>query len=233
MSKAFHREPSFFTTTNSASTGYNKPDREETVLRDGRPVTIKHPQGGHQGDYDDVHRMQREGIRYVTIVNTQGNTVFYVLTNGAADMNPNSEYALDRKQKARFHGWYRLGQCPVALLAAGEMHEGHFADRSLLKATACQPGTYSLKAPCEHALSEQAARRARHNVVEDELAKAHENKAAAAAAAQTEALVAAQAAQTEAIVAGQRQMAEAVMAAIGSPVGESKGGGEPKGKRGQ
>lgn len=196
----FHREPTFYTTTNSEQIGYNKPDREGVVLQDGTPVRVRHPQAGHQGDYDSVIRMQGEGYRWITVVKTDGSTVCYVLTNGAADMNPGSEYAQDRKQKARFYGWFRLGQCPVALLGAGEMHQGHFADRSLLKAQACQPGTHSLDKPCPHALAEIAARRAKHAARESESAEAFADKQAAAQRAQTEALTSAMAEQTNAIV---------------------------------
>lgn len=200
MQQPFHREPTFYTTTNSEQIGYNKPDRESVVIRDGQAVRERHPQAGHQGDYDEVHRMPGEGYRWITVVKSDGSVVNYVLTNGAADMNPNSEYALDRKQKARFHGWFRLGLCPVALLGAGEMHRGHFADRSLLDAQPCQPGAYSLDSPCKHARAEIEARRAKHAAVEAESAAAYENKQAAAQRAQTDAIVAAQQQQTEALV---------------------------------
>lgn len=196
----FHREPTFYTTTNSEQIGYNKPDREGLIISGGQSVRIRHPQAGHQGDYDAVIRMRGEGYRYITIVKSDGSTVFYALTNGAADMNPNSEYAQDRKQKARFFGWFRLGQCPVALLGAGELNQEHFADSSLLSAQACQPGTHSLEKPCPHALAEIAARRAKHAARESESAEAFADKQAAAQRAQTEALTSAMAEQTNAIV---------------------------------
>jgi hypothetical protein len=225
----FHREPTFYTTTNAEVIGYNKPDRESVVMRGGTAVRIKHPQAGHQGDYDAPIRMRAEGYRYITVVNSVGNVIFYTLTNGAADMNPNSEYALDRKQKARFHGWYRLGQCPVALLRAGEMHAGHFADESLLKAQPCQAGEHSLERPCKHALAEQAARRAKHNAIEQESADAHANKLVAAQAAQTDAITKAMGDQTEALMASNREALQMIAAALG---GQPSQPAPDKGKKG-
>lgn len=193
-------EPTFYTTTNAEATGYNRPDREGYVMRGGSPIRVKHPQAGHQGDYDSPIRMKAEGNRYLTVVNSQGNVVYYVLTNGAGDMNPNSEYAVDRKQKARFFGWYQIGQCPVALLASGEMHRGHFVDRSLLKAHPCQPGSYSINKPCIHALAERKARLDKQAAYVAETEKQHANKEAEAQREQTKALTEAMAAQTKAIV---------------------------------
>lgn len=194
------KEPTFYTTTDSEATGYNKPDREGYVMRNGKAVRVKHPQAGHQGDYDAVIRMRGEGQRWITVVNSQGNVIYYVLTNGAADMNPNSEYAIDRRRKAKFFGWYPVGQCPVALLAAGEMRRGHFADRALLNEQPCQPGTYSIGKPCKHALAERDARRAAHNKIEKEVADAHANKLVEAQQAQTEAITKAMGEQTEKLV---------------------------------
>ena len=220
----FHREPTFYTTTNAEQIGYNKPDRESVVMRDGVAVRIKHPQAGHQGDYDAPIRMRAEGYRWITVVNSAGNVVPLVLTNGAADMNPNSEYALDRKQKARFHGWYRYGQCPVALLRAGEMHAGHFADASLVKAQPCQPGEYSLERPCKHALAEQAARRAKHNAREQESAQAHADKLIASQQAQTNAITEAMRGQTDALMASNREALEMIANALGAPPDKGKKG---------
>ena len=175
-SRRHSHEPTFFTTTTAEQTGFNRPDRESYVVRGGERMRVKHPQAGHVGEYDDFVRLRGEGSRWITVVNSQGSVIFHVLTNGAGDMNPNSEYALDRKQKAKFHGWYPIGQCPVALLAAGEMHKGHFADRSMLTAQPCQPGTYSIGKPCKHALAEREARIEKHNAREAEVEKAHQNK---------------------------------------------------------
>lgn len=248
----FHREPAFFTTTNAEQIGYNKPDREGVVMRNGEAVRVKHPQSGHQGDYDSLVRMKGEGTRWWTVVKSDGSIVYYVLTNGAGDMNPNTEYALDRKQKAKFYGWFRLGQCPVALLRAGEMHKGHFApvralnadgspkvdsqgkpvfeESSLLAANPCQPGTYSLDRPCPHALAEAKARSERNTVKEAESAQAHADKREAAQREQTTAITEAMGKQTDALMASNREAIAMIATALGAKPEPTDD--PPKGKRG-
>jgi hypothetical protein len=223
----FYREPVFWTTSNAEQIGFNSLDREKRIMRDGREVRVKHPQAGHQGDYDALVRMRGEGYRFMTIVKTNGATVFYTLTNGAADMDPNSGYAIERKQKARFYGWYRIGACPVALLRAGEMHPGHFVDQSLLEAAPCEHGTYGHSKPCPHALAEKAARQKRHAAYEAETAASYANKAEEAQRAQTAAIVAAQQQQTEALVgvitSALNPRAKAVKLEADAPADDGKG----------
>lgn len=201
MSEAFHRESAFYTTSNAAATGYNSRDREATMFVEGRPVQIKRPQGAHQGDYDAPVRVRAEGVRWISMVKTDGNTVFYVITCGAGDDNPDSDYARERKQKARALGWFPIASCPIALVANGELTRDHFVDRSMADAHPCEHGTYSIAKPCKHALAEKAARIAAHNAVETERAGAYKDPNAK--------LIEAQQAQTVALV-------EALTAALAS-----------------
>lgn len=216
MSQAFYREPCFWTTSNSAQTGYNSPDRERSIVVDGERRRIKHPQVGHQGDYDQPVRSWGEGTRWMRVIKTNGSEVFYVLTAGAADLDPNSQYALERRAKARAFGWFSIGACPVALLRAGQLEPGHFAERGLLDAQPCDPGSYSFRRPCPHVHVEAAARRAKHNAVDAELAASFANKAEQA-----------QRDHTSALVAAQREQTEALIAVLGTALGAKQGDPEP------
>lgn len=163
QSQAFAREPAFYTTSNAAQTGYNNPDRETLVVVEGQPVKIKHPQGAHQGDYDAPIRMLREGRRWISMVKGDGNVVFYVITCGAGDDDPHSDYARERKQKARALGWFPIASCPISLLKTGALLREHFVERSLLNQEACDHGSYSIVEPCPHARAEREARTRAHN----------------------------------------------------------------------
>lgn len=161
MTSIVQREPCFFTLSNAEQVGYNSPDRERWVMRDGQRVREKIPQAGHQGDYDQPIRMRGEGARWVTVVHSDGNVIRHVLTSGAGDMDPNSPYAQERRQKARALGWFPFGSCPVAMLRTGSMHPSHFVDQSLVSGvTPCEHGTFSLDKPCPHAIAERDARMA-------------------------------------------------------------------------
>ncbi len=157
MSNEMHREPIFWTST---TPNYNERDRMRVSVVDGEQVVERVPQKGHQGDYDD--RRPARGIRFFNVVRSDGHIAPLVLTNAAAHMDHTSPYGQHMTAKARFYGWFRPGACPCALLATGELGRNHIADKSIIGAQACQPGTYSEKEMCPHALAELAARRKRH-----------------------------------------------------------------------
>lgn len=220
-SQFFHREPTFWIVDHPE---YNKPDRESFVLSSGKRVRVKHPQGAHQGSYEQPIRVRGEGTSYLTVVKTNGNAVFYKLTSGAADVNVDSDYARERRQKMRACGWYPLAACPVSLLKNGELQPGHFFDASLLDAMPCDHGTYSLAKPCPHALAEQVARVAANNAIGEQQELASRNKLVEAQKAQTAALVEAQNAQTAAILAAQQAQTEAILALAAKPEKSGKTG---------
>lgn len=167
-------EPSFY--MDALNPAFNSTDREHTIMRDGVPVRVKHPQGAHSGtSIDDMTRLPSQGVRYWIVVKNDGNEVYHPLTSSASDTDVDGPYAQQRKRKARFYGWYRKQECPVALLSTGQMHRDHFVDQALLNATPCEHGSYSLRSPCPHALAEQTARRAANEVTQ---AKYHEPGAA-------------------------------------------------------
>ena len=147
------------------------------------------------------------GVRSVRVVRHEGHIIDMVLTNGAAHLDPNTEWGQYQKAKARFHGWFPVGACPCALRGTGEMQPDHFADSTLATELSCQPGTYSEQAPCKHALAEIEARRAQ-SLVET---KEREHTFRDAGERQIDAI----GKQTEAIVAA---------------VGEALGGAKPKAK---
>lgn len=115
--------------------------------------------------------------RYRDYVRDNGSTVGLVLTNAAADVNPNSSWAQNVKRKAAYFGWYRPDQCPVALLATSELLPAQIVDRSLLDERPCDPSSYGPEKPCKHALSEKAARTARHLAAETERMKGFQSEA--------------------------------------------------------
>jgi hypothetical protein len=153
-------DTTFFTTPNAT---FNKADREAVAVIDGRPRMIKHPQAGHVGDYDAPVRTRGEGVRWISVVKTDGNVVYYTITAGAGDSNPNSEYAAERKQKMRHLGWFPVGECPLRVLEPNQ-----FVDKSLVGDAPCDSKTCSRTNPCPHSDAERAARVAAHNELDAE-----------------------------------------------------------------
>lgn len=152
------REPCFWTTTQP---GFNTPHRERQVMVDGRRVREKFPQRGHQGDYDDLRPAR--GIRSVLMIRHDGHTVQVALTNAAAHLDHTTPWGQYQLMKARSLGWFQPSQCPCALLLTGELTREHIVQVEILNSRPCDPGTYSVKAPCPHVLAERAARTAQHN----------------------------------------------------------------------
>lgn len=156
-----NREPIFWSST---TPGYNTADRERSFMRDGEEITIRFPQRGHSGDYDD--RTVARGLRYVDVVRHDGNIAPMVLTNAAAHLDPNTSFGHYQRSKARHYGWFTPGSCPVALLATGELTPAKIFDKSILDQKPCMHGTHTDDNPCPHALAEIAARRTKKQAVE-------------------------------------------------------------------
>lgn len=184
---AFNREPIFWTST---VPGYNTADRQRSEMRDGKRVTIRFPQSGHDGDYEN--RSKAKGTRFLWMIDHHGFEAPIVLTCAAAHLNPHDGYGQGVMRKARHFGWFMPGQCPCALLTTGELKPDHIVDKSLLNATPCPPGTYDFKRRCKHSLSERAARAAQNKAIQDEreeLMKSSGDRGIEATKALTEKLV--------------------------------------------
>ncbi len=208
--KPFHREPCFWTTT---VPGYNTADRQKTVMRNGKAVTLKFPQRGHAGDYED--RQRAPGERFVWMIDHHGFESAIVLTNAAAHLNSNDGYGQHVRAKARHFGWYMPGQCPCALLTTGELTPDHIVSDEVRSGTPCPPGSYNYERRCKHSVMEHKARQAQNKAVQDEreaLMKSAATRSVEATQALTEKLV------------------ESVTAALGDRVVQ-RGGKPDKGDR--
>jgi len=150
----FNREPIFWTAVGMPS--YNKGDREVASFKNGRRVVEKVPQRAHIGAYDD-RRQNTNYERWQLVVRHDGHTVRQVLTTAAAHTDANTTYAQNQRNKAMALGWFKLHQCPLALVRTGQMSADKIAATDMLKPTetACSGAQ---KEPCVHALAEIAAR---------------------------------------------------------------------------
>lgn len=100
-------------------------------------------------------------LRYQAYVRHDGH-VGNMSMKSAAACDPNDNYGLSIRIKARRHGWYRPDQCPCALLATGELLRRHIVNKSIIDDRPCEHGTYDAQHPCKHSISERDARRAKH-----------------------------------------------------------------------
>lgn len=165
---AFNEVPIFWSTTQA---GYNDSDRTKRYMRNGKRVVEKLPQTGHVGDYNDKRRAR--GTRFVKMIDSAGTEIAYVLTNGAAHMDPNTGYGQHMKAKARALGWYAIGECPCALIAANEINPQAFIVDAIRDGSAapCQRGSYKgdhLDSMCPHATAERNARMAANTAINQE-----------------------------------------------------------------
>ena len=152
MANGIQREPCFWLTTSEDA---NR-ERVSTRMVNGRKVTERLPQIGHDGDYENKTRA-RGGRRYIMVVRHEGHIVPLLLTNAAAHLThgPYGQYALN---KGRHHGWYPEGACPAALYLARELNDDQVISPDVKNSTPCEQGTHSAKNPCKHDLAERAAR---------------------------------------------------------------------------
>lgn len=201
------REPIFWSTTQS---GYNTKDRERDIVVAGRRIKERFPQRGHDGDYEDKKLARHANQRFVRVVRHEGHITPLVLTNAAAHLDTNTDFAGYQKAKMRHFGWFALGMCPLALLAMGDLSTDHFADQSLVKQAPCAPRTYSEAEPCPHCKAETTARRALNAEIELERNASYKDS--------TEKLIDAQREQTNA----QREHNNTMLAGLTEAIKSSK-----------
>lgn len=132
----------------------------------GKKVIERVPARGHQGDYEN--RRPARGVRFVDMLGSDGHEVSMVLTNGAAHLDPSTQFGQYQRAKARFHGWIPMESCPAAMLLTGDLKPGQLVDESIAKSTPCQHGTFSRTSLCPHYLAERDARRAQNKLDNDE-----------------------------------------------------------------
>jgi len=141
------------------------------VVVDGEVRFERVPQIGHSGDQNDPRRAR--GKRWEKYVQNDGAVLRVPVTNAAAHLDDTTAYAAMIRSKARHLGWFLAGTCPCAMLASGDLHQSHVADKSLLTDTACPPRTYNEDKPCPHVEREIKARADRHKRLMDKVAKDH------------------------------------------------------------
>jgi hypothetical protein len=168
---AFNEVPIFWTTTQA---GYNDADRTRRYMRNGKRVVEKLPQSGHVGGYDE--RRPAKGTRYARVIDSAGNEIALVMTNGAAHLDAGTGYGQMMRSKARALGWFGITECPCALVAAKDINREAFLVDEIRDGTAraCQSGSYKgdhLETMCPHAKAEREARIAAHSAHEAERAE--------------------------------------------------------------
>lgn len=147
-------------------------------MKNGKRVVEKVPQSGHVGEFTDVPP-RAKGVRYVTMVNSAGNVVSVVLTNGAAHMDPNTAYGVYVKRKSRALAWFGIGECPCTLIANNEVDPEGFASAEARNGHSCERGSFSGKDMdnmCPHAVAEMNARKAQQAAIEAERAEKMKGK---------------------------------------------------------
>lgn len=166
--------PIFWTTTEP---NYNDRDRHKRYMKNGKRVVEKVPQSGHVGGYAD--RKRAPGLRYIKMINSVGNEVSVVLTNGAAHMDPNTPYGQYVKRKARALAWFGIGECPCALIATAEVNVDGFMTEECRTGEPCKAGSFGgkdLDGMCQHAKAERAARQLAQAELEAERAEKMKGK---------------------------------------------------------
>lgn len=137
---------------------------------DGDPIVEKLPATAPPPDDHPLHGQPVR--RWELMVDEAGNEVRAVYSGGAADYqvdHPN--YGAAIKQRHRRRGWFALASCPLVLVRGGQLDAGYV--RSVQPGDEpCEPGTYSAKRPCKHALAELKFRKERNTRREAKRAEA-------------------------------------------------------------
>jgi len=152
-----HKEPIFWTSTQP---NYSDKDRVRYTMVDGKRIREKVPQRGHVGEYDNY--TYAPGVRYVTVLRHDGHIINSVLTNGAGHTDHTGPYGQYIRMKHRGLGWFGMGECPCALVAAQTISRDTLVCEANRDAQPCAPGSYNAKSPCPHAIAERDARRKQH-----------------------------------------------------------------------
>jgi len=127
----------------------------------GEPLFEKIPQRAHDGDSDYKKPALIRGVTWIEYLRHDGHVVRVKLTNGAAHLDTDTNYAKEKLAKARFFGWIRKGHCPLALVDMGEIKVNHIASESVRDGKRCAAGSFGEAKWCEHYIAEEAARKVR------------------------------------------------------------------------
>lgn len=177
------REPCFWLSTSEAGNGIA--ERTRTRMVNGRRVTEKVPQHGHDGDYET--KMKAKGQRFVYMIRHEGHEISCVMTNAAAHLDPSGPYGNYVRRKARFLGWYPSGTCPCAHRLSGALQDHHIVStevrEAVAKGEACANQANRLN-PCKHDLAERAVRTVQWNADHLERLSAFRSEAEKVAAEQ-------------------------------------------------
>lgn len=138
----------------------NRPQPTITKIVAGRRVVERIPQTASFGTYDSPTQAPP---RWRKVIDSYGNELRVPMTTAAADLDTEGGYGRLQRSKWRHFGWYEVGHCPCAMFMNNELGRNHFVSQEVLASAlagkACQPGTYSVSAPCEHSIAEMEARR--------------------------------------------------------------------------
>ncbi len=122
--------------------------------------------------------------RTIVMCDAAGVVVHGTLTTGASEAVPKGPYADHMREKWAREGWFEYGKCPLTQIAGDQVKPVHFADEVLaLPVTSRCPAATSDK-PCDHALAEEARRKARQREITLKREAAWRSEAAKLAAEQ-------------------------------------------------
>lgn len=137
---------------------------------DGEPIVEKLPATALPPEDHPLHGQAVR--RWELMVDEAGNEVRAVYSGAAADYqvdHPN--YGAAIKTRHRRRGWFPMAACPLVLVRGGLLDPGYV--RSMQPGDEpCEPGTYSAKRPCPHALAEAKFRKERNTRREAKRAEA-------------------------------------------------------------
>jgi hypothetical protein len=207
-------------------------DENGDELMDRYPMTAHAPEG------HPLYR--RKFVRWIVMVDSDGNVVRPCLTPASSDFDLNSSYAQHMRAKFRANGWLPYGECPKALALTGAVALKFLLPENRNGAP-CERGSFDngeareAKGPCSCMRAEVASRRARNVKEDDRRAKRYENEVARESKEQT-AAVRSQASSMEALVAQQAEQNRALTLAMQALAGsgkaqEAKPAGKGKGKK--
>ena len=113
--------------------------------------TYRPPTRAVAGDDGEVVYEKLPGILHKLYVSPAGNYVRLPLANANAAAEPTmGQYGHQIMAKKAALGWFPAGQCPISLVAVGQL-AANWLPKSMRKETnACAPGSFSHDKPCKH-----------------------------------------------------------------------------------
>lgn len=147
-----------------ATTDHDKRVRQTRTRReDGSVIVDKYP---HTASPPPGHPLAGRGfVRWVKMVDGNGNIRRAVLTEASSSYDTASPYAQNQREKFRAAGWIAYGECPKATIMSGAADPFVFIPANR-KGEPCQRGSYDngegpqSKGCCPCVEAEVAARRA-------------------------------------------------------------------------